>query len=620
MKFKLSKYLEIIENSGFNRGKSFLYSLTTGSHVQLSQEEIAMLQNSSFQSFKETALSQLVTNSILVPDFVNETKIHIEELLAYEKITIVISSSQDCSDISDLIIFLNRHSIEKVCLMVIYKASDTSLDRTNSLRCLENFFNHDSEINAELSFLILESFDDSNYPFKITIKKPAFGNNGLESLIYTHIFLNNKKQLKQLDKVEGKFGISLNFPNSNKKSSFQLYSSNCVGYKRLSQVNIINSKFKLFKELPISGIVVDYNALYALQGFKYHSKCKGCKYLVSCGGYSNKQNPVCPTYVRNSDSIEFQIALRKGKSQYSTLKFGIGNKLVLNDNIQAAFTQMLIANSDIANRLKISYVQSKYYRGFSLTQDKQLRKASVLFSTADYFTTKMFNVNSFEYKYIQTFSTSTTSYLKFKKKEKERAVSITQRGIDYGILLQEYDSSEIMCLFIAQMLMNLSKIYLVSKEYMLWRRLSLENIHMLLNYTIPRSCRNLDKSSLSNVPTELRYFILMEAILKDILTTISKSKISEGFDLISSINVQDKSKPVNRQLISWVNLNSALNNKKIDEEEFEIEYSNFMNSCNETYNFRDFKFFIRNRIRKERKQLYVKLRQNNKSKRIINFS
>ncbi|WP_299435384.1 hypothetical protein [uncultured Aquimarina sp.] len=274
------------------------------------------------------------------------------------------------------------------------------------------------------------------------------------------------------------------------------------------------------------------------------------------------------------------------------------------EEIMKLLEEMAIANSSKQDILKIKNLLLKYNKGFRLAKEKEFNKAQSVFLNADIVLHYQFKEGSFEYYFIQLFAISSKSYLEFKMNNKEQAIVLTKKGIEYSILLQEYQSSHnIMGVFISQMLENLAKIHLLSKETKDWYDITLENIHFLLNFSRPRNCQDFDISRFKKTPLQLRYSKLI-SVLNDVLINITKFKVTNGQKLIESIIINDKSDPIITLIDSWVELNVCINKQHTQTDVFNTTYNNFLESEHNNYDLQNLKLFLEYRIKEEGIQLY----------------
>ena len=266
--------------------------------------------------------------------------------------------------------------------------------------------------------------------------------------------------------------------------------------------------------------------------------------------------------------------------------------------------EFALANTSQNNFLKIKYVLLEYQKGFKLTKESKYNQAKSIFTRADAISYHHFKVDSFEFHFSQLFAISAKSYLEFKLKDANRAISLTERGIEYAILLQECNlSNNIIGLFIAQMLQNLAKIHLILKNIEKWSEITLQNIHFLSNFEVPLICKGFDIAKLEKAPTHLRHIKIL-AVLDEALNSIVKFNVSEGYQLIESINIKDKTNPLVKSIDIWIKLNTDINKKRASTDSFITEYQRFIASRNDTFDLQILKAFLKKRIEKEKIQLY----------------
>ena len=274
------------------------------------------------------------------------------------------------------------------------------------------------------------------------------------------------------------------------------------------------------------------------------------------------------------------------------------------EDVMKLLGEMLDANSSKLDTLKIKNILLLYNKGFRLAKEKKFNAAQSTFLNADTLLHYRFSQPSFEYYFCQLFATSTKSYLEFKMKKKNEALSITKKGIEFAILLQDYQSSHnIMGIFISQTLENLAKVHLLSKEVNDWYEITLDNIHFLLNFSTPQNCQDFDMSRFKKTPDDLRYSKLM-AVIDDTLVNITKFKVANGQELIESITINDTSESITALIDSWIKLNISINKKDTQTDAFNTNYHNFLEASHDEYNLENLKSFLKYRIKEEGVQLF----------------
>ncbi|MEF9476384.1 hypothetical protein OWR28_00130 [Chryseobacterium sp. 1B4] len=258
---------------------------------------------------------------------------------------------------------------------------------------------------------------------------------------------------------------------------------------------------------------------------------------------------------------------------------------------------------DHLDHMAIVYLNKEYSKGFIHAKSGKIAEANHTFANADVLAKRLLPQSGFSYNYIQTFITSTKSYLAFKTNKKKHAIDITLEGIRYGVQLNNYEYSEIISLHISQMLMNLSKVYLTLNDLKNWEKTTLSNIHYLLNYDLPEEASGYDIRSLQKTPENLKYFMLVETI-NQVLTNIVRNDFEPGVELLKKIVVNDLSKDVNKQICEWVDLITIFCTSYTNISDYEIRLSEFYSSENKIIDLSKLKLFLRFMVKNNNKKIY----------------
>jgi len=604
MLFKKSKYISIIDSEISN--VKYIYSFVSENFIELNKDELNLFGNEEFELMDKGNLERLVEFNIIEPLSTAQDENYRKELLLKDKLIIVLDLAVNPIEIEDLYTKISIQEVNKLCILLVLKNYSDIFLIKDFLVLFNRYLKQRSFTKVNVSYLILD-YSDYKHKSIIYILKPNIKKKVIFDKIYTHYLLKDKSfnNFTSLSE-DSNFGYS-SIGTDVKSTGVNL--KTIVKPKKIDNCNIVLSNEKIFKELPLSGFIIDYDRLDLLSNFSHNTKCFECKYLLNCGGYIDKEDVYCPSYINDNDWIlnKITILIDKNDSKGLNSSIGISNSLILQKDIIYEFERMIFSNSDELDILNIKYLSKKYNKAFGYVKNMNLTKAEVIFNSADGDLKNLFNRNSFQYKYSQTFATSTKSFLKFKENNKTQAISMTQEGIEYAIDLQNYPSTDIVGLFISQMLMNLSKIYLLNGEFENWYETTLMNINLLLNFKCPSVCEGYNTSNLKEVSSHLRYFMLIEVINKALMSII-KYKLNEGKKLIKSIKILYVSDDFSQQIKNWVELNILLDdNEPLPNSTFVVKYNDFIGIKNTKYDFRILKQFIKNRIRKENVVLNLNL-------------
>ncbi len=586
----------------------YIYSHVSKRYLTLPPSEVMLINEGNFLRLNIKTIEDLMDANLIVPEIVEETEIYVGELLIWDKITVVLHPFIEASHLENLWNSIKNLPQTSICFLLVQRAPE-EFPKLKTLFTQLNSLQKEKHLAKEITILLLEYSSPIEQNTSIYIKKPSIkeGDTGFEP-VYTHYILKNPNITISPEILNTKSGVS-NFTTLHnfKLSGFDSYSM--VKPKSLTNTSVVMSNEKYFKELPISGFIIDAENITTFSTAPLHSTCYKCPFLVNCGGYLDAITPVCPSYAIRKEPTLHTIKNRTEKdAEPITSIVGVSNSLILKQEVIDAFEKMILLNASPSDILKIKYLSKEYNKGFHLAKQKQLNKAKNSFHITDELAGTLLDPNNFSYYYTQTFATSTKSYLKFKQRIPEEAITITQAGIKYATLLQPFKISEIMALFVSQMLMNMAKVYRLSKKTTQWYLTTLSNIHFLLNFTPPDSCPDFDTSHLKKVPQHLRYFMLLE-VIDEVLIDIIKNQNHEGKKLITAIQIHNLSEQINQQIDSWIYLNALLDKNQADMPSFQGTYATFMNSENDVYSLATLKLFIRNRVRKEKKQLHQNILQ-----------
>ncbi|MDE3250762.1 MAG: hypothetical protein KGO82_19020, partial [Bacteroidota bacterium] len=160
--------------------------------------------------------------------------------------------------------------------------------------------------------------------------------------------------------------------------------------------------------------------------------------------------------------------------------------------------------------------------------------------------------NEFCYRWVQTFATSTKSYQAYKTGGYTDAAAITCEGIVAAFELQYGRSCAVISLYIAQMFLNLAKIYLVAGQLEAWQATMLQNIHYLLNFEPPPGYGDGNAGPLADVPAALREWLLVECINQVLKFNLTCKGLPHGDELLASIQVKYRNNDFNVTLAEGI--------------------------------------------------------------------
>lgn len=525
--FKLSIYSELLEHSG-------VFSYTTGGFVQLEQEAIAQLQQDATAQLQGDTISplgqaaidrlsapvrkQLIANEVLCPLMVDEPAYTEEKLLAQDKLTVLVRG-ENSEFFGDLVAFLRQVQISQLSVIFINPRDLPSLAVTagHLEGRLQDFRLKD------IRFFVL---DDDQEP--MTLHLSALRRDGDRVV---------KEPLLRAG----------------------------IGARRLKyspKASSIMSDYPYCKELPLTGLVVDDRLLPMAYGsWQLHAKCRSCRLLAGCGGYTRQSVVHCPSYANQNElPSEVAAATNAGGTTDGVpagSSAGVSNTLTLNEAIGKLFDQMIAVNASSAEIVALDYLSYEYHKGFNFSRAGQVRLAAAIFRQMDAIVDAM-NKESFAWQWIQTHAASTKSYLAFKTGGHKKAIAITEEAIGYAMRLLAYPSSAVMTLFISQMLLNKAKVLLTVKDYAGWEATMLANIHYLANLEAPAECSGMDMTAFKGLDVELRHWMLMEGIGQVLKFNLTHRHLSHGERLIANISASRNDALFDEQLRQWVRLLQAL--------------------------------------------------------------
>lgn len=581
--FKLSIFLEVYEHE-IDKTNVYLHSYISHKKALISIDDYNLLLEKSIQSIEKKTLGELIYKDILIPDSIDEKEIMVNHLQKLNKLTIVFDDDHFSINIfEEIFTLLKNNSYSDICLLFALQ------NQKNITFIKEGLLKYSAEFE-NISILRLEKEEINSLDTKIHIYK---SNNGFvdEKLIYSHaIYYSNDYETYNSSLTEEK----ISFKESNGIIP-EAYRDKLTRPKNINSLSLLYSVHHYIKELPISGFIVDYGRLSDfIQNQKINQQCINCSVLPVCGGYFEGITIECPSY-KNIHQKNFS---KENDSAIQNNLIGISNSLVLKSEILDYFEKMVSLNvTNHSEYMAILYLNKEYQKGFIHAKEGKLDEAENAFKNADKLAKIILSKSGFSYNYIQTFVTSTKSYLAFKTNKKEQAIDITKEGIRYGINLKKYLSAEIISLHISQMLMNMSKVYLSLNDVENWEKITLANVNYLLNHDLPVEADGYDIGLLEKIPDNLKYFMLLE-VINQVLTYTIKKNFEPGIKLLRKIYVKDLSKEVNKQISEWVALINNSYDSNVNSLDYETRYLKFYNSKNETIDLMKLKIFLRLRAKK----------------------
>lgn len=578
--FKLSNFLEIYEHET-DKTNVYLYSYISHRKVLISIVDYNLLLKKSIQSIEKKTLGELIHEEILIPDIIDEQKIIVNYLQNLNKLTVVFDDENFSINIFQL---LKNNRYNDICLLfALQKKKNITFIKAELLKYSPELEN--------ISILRLEKEEINSFISKIHIYKSinAFVD---EKLIYSHSVVHSIDEYETYTPSITEEKISFKEVNG---IIPDVYLDKLTRPKSINSLSLLYSSHHYIKELPISGFIVDHNRLSDfIQDQKINEQCINCSILPICGGYVEGITVECPSY-KNTHLKNFS---KENERASQNNLIGISNTLVLKSEIVDYFEKMVCRNvTNHSEYIAILYLNKEYLKGFIHAKEGRSTEADATFASADKLTKKILPQSGFSYNYVQTFITSTKSYLAFKINKKEESIDITKEGIRYAINLNKYMSVEIISLYISQMLMNMSKVYLSLNDLEKWEKTTLANINFLLNHDLPIEADGYDIALLEKTPDNLKYFMLLE-VINQVLTHIIKKNFEPGLKLLRKIYVKDLSKEVNKQIFEWITLINISYDSNVNILDYEARYLNFYSSKNEIINLVKLKFFLRFSIKK----------------------
>lgn len=577
--FKLSNFLEVYEHE-IDKSNIYIHSCFSHRKSLISKKHYNLLQKKSFQSIEKVMLGELIDKGILIPDIINEKEIIVNYLQNLNKLTIVVDDNNFSANIfKEIFKSLENNQYNDVCLLFILQKG------INIASIKKELFKYSQELE-NISILRLQKEEINSFGIKFHIFKST---NGFveEKLIYSHTIIHHISGYEAYKSSITEEKISFKEVS---RTILDAYHGKLTRPKSLNSLSLLFSVHHYLKELPISGFIVDYNKFSVfIQEQRINEHCINCSILPMCGGYFYGAKVECPSYKK----IHLKNFNKEKEDDFQSNLTGLSNSLVLKSEILDYFEKMVSLN--VTNHMEymaILYLNKEYHKGFIHAKAGRLAEAETTFINADKLAKKILPQSGFSYNYIQTFITSTKSYLAFKINKKDEAINITIEGIRYGIKLNKYISVEIISLHISQMLMNMSKVYLSLNDLEKWEKTTLANINYLLNYDLPKEADGYDISLLEKTPDNLKYFMLLE-VINQILTRIIKKGFESGMQLIRKIDVKDLSKDVNEQIFEWVSLINISHDTNVNILDYEARLLKFYSSKNEIINLTQLKFFLR---------------------------
>jgi len=576
--FKLSNFLEIYEHE-IDKTNVYLHSYISHKKILISIVDYNLLLKKSVQPIEKKTLGELIYKDILIPDSIDEKEIIVNYLQNLNKLTVVFDDSNFSINIFKEIFKLLKNNSYNICLLF-------ALQKKKNITFIKaGLFKYSRELE-NISILRLEKEEINSFGSKIHIYKSINGYVD-EKLIYSHKVIHYINEYETYNASIAEENVSFKEGNGIIPDA---YSDKITRPKNIHSLSVLYSQHHYIKELPISGFIVDYNRLSNfIQDQKINQQCINCSILPICGGYFEGLTVECPSY----KNIHLKNFNKENEEALQNNLIGISNSLVLKSEILDYFEKMVSCNvTSHSEYISILFLNKEYQKGFIHAKEGRLIEANDTFASADKLAKKILPQNGFSYNYVQTFITSTKSYLAFKINKKEEAIDITKEGIRYGVRLNKYISAEIISLHIAQMLMNMSKVYLSFNDFEKWEEITLANINYLLNYDLPIEADGYDISLLEKTPDNLKYFMLLE-VISQVLTYTIKKNFEPGIQLLRKIYVKDLSKEVNKQIFEWVTLINISHDANVNILEYEARYLEFYSSKNEIINLKKLKFFLR---------------------------
>ncbi|WP_420551234.1 hypothetical protein [Tenacibaculum aiptasiae] len=285
------------------------------------------------------------------------------------------------------------------------------------------------------------------------------------------------------------------------------------------------------------------------------------------------------------------------------------NSFISEKDFEILDDKIAFANVSKSDYLKIKDLGKEYYKGFLWCRIKMNIKSRKVFNKADDLLNSTFKPNSFAYEYCQVNAMAKKSYLEFKLQNKESAIELTKRGINYIVLLQNREYLpyiHFIGIHMQKLIQNLAKVHLVNNEIEQWYNITLENINLFANFIQPKVCPGFNISSFKKIPFEYRYSMLIQ-IISETIMNIHQFNINGVELLFSNINIEDKSTHIAQQIDCWIKLNSCIDQKNAETDSFSERYFAFLESENKRYDLRIFKHYLKNRIQKEGIQLKASL-------------
>jgi hypothetical protein len=555
--FKLSIYSELFghgEPAGHQ--KSGVFSYITGGFVKLEQEAIDLVGQGAIDRLPAPVRKQLISNEVLCPLMVDEAASMEERLLAQDKLTVLVRcESSEFSE--DLIAFLQQIQISQLSVIFINPADLPGLAVTAGKleqRLLEEqrLPEQDRRLK-DIRFFVLDDDQEPGVLHLSALKRD--GDRPVKEPLL--------RQILVYESTAGDCNIEL--VDAWPKTGLSWFGKNPgsiagVRPRRLkhwTQASTMMSDYRYAKELPLTGLVADDRLLSMSHGssipysWGLHAKCRSCRLLAGCGGYTSQSVVHCPSYANWNDPGEAADALPAGSSA------GVSNSLTLNEAIGKLFDQMIAINASSSEIVLLDYLSYEYHRAFHFSRAAQVRLAVTIFRQMDIIAETM-NKESFAWQWIQTHAASTKSYLAFKTGGYKKAIAITEQAIGYAMRLLAHPSSAAMTLFISQMLLNKAKVLLTVKNYAGWEETMLANIHYLANLEATAECSGMDMTAFKSLDVGLRHWMLMEGIGQVLKFNLTHRHLPHGDRLIANISANRHDALFDEQLRQWVRLLQAV--------------------------------------------------------------
>lgn len=594
--FTISEYSQLCEGSKEDNysGKG-VFSYATGRLISLTDAALQLIKEKRFRDLSGATQLELLANEIIKPADVDEIAVQGMRLSVFEKITVIVRSDISTLDFRLLYSYVTEKNIGTLYFIFLNPADTGTLHR-NILFLNSRMRPDDPVVKVIRIFTLVEA----EKPFKsLNLNEVTLKGDSIESEeIHQQLILGWQDKIESIlsdafQQSKKRMGISLFCKSADLRMPYNS-KVNCI--RNELQASTVFSEYPYAKELPFAGLIIDSENIPRLSEITLQPKCVNCKLLAACGGYSGKTEVNCPSYKSWSNLVEFHRVRNMAAEPAPVNKSsGVSNALTLNADITRLFDKAIQDNVPPEGILLINYLNHEYSKGFQYSQRSLNNIARFIFEQADQIV-ETIDPASFLYKWIQTFATSTKSYLAYKGGGFEKAIAITQEGIDNAIRLQAYPSSGVMTLFVAQMLLNKAKVFLVAGKYVSWQITMLENIQYLVNFEIPAGCEAINIQQLKNIDPALRYWLFQECISQVIKFNLTNKNLEHGNQIIHNIKIDEQKTLFDKQLSLWVSLNIAT--EENDTSYIARYFEEFLSAKNSSVNIASLQTYIRTKAKK----------------------